>query len=340
MRTKSLSLLALLVLLLATSCRELEQLIDEAESRPLKLKADPFAAGLANPQGLQMDPKGQIWVTEAGTGKDDGKVSLVTPAGKVYPAIEGFRSFVDPQGDVVGLNHLLLKGNTLWILHVEGNLYRADISSFRPGDAPLQAADLETEDIGSFSREYAFEGVVEDPNPYNLTSGPGGDIYIVDASANAIIRRKASGELSVFARVPGIANPTPIGPPVIQAVPTGIVFDGHRFLVSTLLGFPFPAEKSRIYQFDQDGTASVYQEGLTSLVDIELGLDLRPVVLQYSAFTPQGFAPNAGRVVRSTGQKNTTLLEGLNFPIDIERTGLKTYYVASRSAGTIQKFVY
>ena len=163
----------------------------------------------------------------------------------------------------------------------------------------------------------------------------------MDASANAIIRRDAkSGALSVFATVPRIPNPIPDGPPTVQSLPTGIVFDGHRFLVSTLLGFPFPSEKARIYQFDLHGNASVYQDGLNSLIDIELGLDLRPVVLQYGTWTGQEFAPNSGRVIRSTGQKTTTLLEGLNLPTDIERSGLKTYYVTNLAEGRIQKFAY
>ncbi|MBC7923172.1 MAG: ScyD/ScyE family protein [Ferruginibacter sp.] len=340
MRTTSRSLLALLALSVATSCSELERLVDEVESRPLKLKASTFAAGLAAPVGLEVDQKGQLWVTEIGAGNDDGKVSLVTPDGKVHPVIEGFRSFTDPQGDFVGLNHLLLQGNTLWILHAEGKLFRADVSSFRPGDAPRQADELAFEDIGSFVKAYDFEEDTEQSNPYNLTVGPGGDLYIVDASANAIIRRKASGALDVFAAVPGISNPTPVGPPTVQSLPTGIVFDGHRFLVSTLLGFPFPAEKARIYQFDLHGNVSIYQDGLNSLIDLELGPDLRPLVLQYGTWTGEGFALNSGRVIRSTGQKITTLLEGLNLPTDIERSGLKTYYVTSLAEGRIQKLVY
>ena len=341
MRPKLISHLVLLALLLATGCRELEQLVDETEPRPLKRKAVPFVTGLTAPVGLEVDGKGQLWVTEVGLGNDDGKVSLVTPGGKVYPVIEGFRSFTDPAGDFVGLNHLLLQGNTLWILHAEGKLYRADVSSFRPGDAPLKANALAFEDIGSFVKAYDFEEDTEESNPYNLTLGPGGDFYIVDASANAIIRRDAkSGALSVFATVPGIPNPIPDGPPTVQSLPTGIVFDGHRFLVSTLLGFPFPSEKARIYQFDLHGNASVYQDGLNSLIDIELGLDLRPVVLQYGTWTGQEFAPNSGRVIRSTGQKTTTLLEGLNLPTDIERSGLKTYYVTNLAEGSIQKFAY
>lgn len=78
-----------------------------------------------------------------------------------------------------------------------------------------------------------------DSHPYNLTKGADGHIYISDAGANAIIRRESAGHYSALAEIPGFANPTPVGPPQVEAVPTSILFDGHDFLVTTLTGFPF-----------------------------------------------------------------------------------------------------
>ena len=106
-----------------------------------------------------------------------------------------------------------------------------------------------------------------------MTLGPDGALYFADAGANAIIRRSKTGDLSVLAEIPGVANPTPVGPPVVQSVPTGIVYDGQKFLISTLLGFPFPSGKAVIYQMDLSGKVSVYQQGFTSLVAVKPNSD-------------------------------------------------------------------
>jgi sugar lactone lactonase YvrE len=338
MQTTSTRLLILLLLLGTASCRHVLDYFDEAEPRPLAVS--DFASGLNTPIGLAVDTKGRVWVAEAGTGKDDSRISLITPAGKVYSAIEGFRSVIF-DGSPAGVTHILLEEGTLWILQsAEGKLYRADVSDFEPGDPPIQVSSLLSEDISTFVKAYKFENDTEESNLYNLTFGPDGALYIADAAANAIIRRDKSGKLSVFATVPGVENPTQVGPPVLQPVPTGIVFDGHKFLVTTFLGFPFPPHQAVVYQFDLEGNVSVYQRGFSSLIDIELGPDGRPVVLEFGQWDGQAFAPASGSAIRATGTKKLTLAAGLKLPTDIVRSGLKTYYVASMAEGKVLRVTY
>lgn len=333
-------LLSLFLLLGATGCDEIEEIIDELKPRPPKVRF--FATGLTAPLGIEADAKGQLWVTEAGTGQtNDGQLSLITPQGKVYPVVQDFPSQVSPEGAVFGLNHLLLKDNILYMLHgTEGKLYKLDISAIKPGDAPLQAKDLAYEDIGSFVKDYDFADDTDETDLFNLTVGPNGDLFIVDAAANAVIRRDAhSGELSVFATIPPIDNPA--GEPAqVEAVPTGIVFDGHKFLVCTFTGFPFPPQQATIYQIDLAGNTSVYQTGLSNLTDIELGTDHLPVVIEYGTWTGETFASNSGRLVLATRQKNIPLLTNLNFPNSLERGGLKTYYIAYTFDGKIEKITF
>lgn len=340
MRTKLTFLLSLMMLIGTTGCDEFFDIVDEV--KPHKPQVTAFATGLTAPLGLEADAKGQLWVTEAGTGlTDDGQLSLITPQGRVFPVVKGFPSSVSPEGAVFGLNHLLLKEGILWMVHgVEGKLYKLDISSFQPGDAPLQANDLEYEDIGSFVKDYVFEDDTDETDIFNLTIGPEGDLFIVDAAANAIIRRKANtGELSVFATIPPIDNPS--GEPAqVEAVPTGIVFDGQKFLVCSFTGFPFPPQKAAIYQVDLNGNTSVYQTGLSNLTDIELGIDRKPVVIEYGTWTGETFADNSGAMLRSTPQRNTPVVTGLNFPNSIKRTGPKTYYLAQTFDGKIQKVIF
>ncbi|WPP50469.1 ScyD/ScyE family protein [Catalinimonas niigatensis] len=341
MRTKPITPLLLLVMLGTTSCHELFDLLDEF--KPEEAKVIDYASGLSAPFGLEVDDKGNVWVAEAGTGNNDGRISVITSRNKVYPVIEGFTSVFPPnEPTALGVYHMLLDDHNLWAVNgIDGRLYHADLSSFKPGDMPLQASELESEDIATFVLNYDF-GTEDtgESNPYNLTMGPDGDIYITDAAANAIIRREAgTGTLSVFTVFPDIDNPTEIGPPTIDAVPTGIVFDGYRFLVSTLTGFPFLENEALIYQVDLYGNVSICQEGFTSLTDITLSPDKKPVVLQYAVFG-QGFAPMTGKIIKAEGQEKEVLLEEINYPLGIARRGIRTYYVTNSVDGIVQKVTY
>ncbi|PSR55069.1 ScyD/ScyE family protein [Adhaeribacter arboris] len=337
MHRKITFLFSLFLLLGATGCEEFYDIVDELKPRPPKSKA--FATGLTAPLGVESDAQGQLWVTEAGTGqKNDGQLSFITAQGEVHPVVQGFTSVASPEGAIFGLNHLLLKDNILYMLHgVEGKLYKLNISTYQPGDKPLKASDLEYEDIGAFVKEY-FN--TEETDIFNLTVGPEGDLYIVDAAANAVIRRDAeTKELSVFAAIPPIDNPGG-EPDQVQAVPTGIIFDGEKFLVCTFTGFPYPAKKATIYQIDLAGNTSVYQTDLSILTDMELGVDGKPVVLEYGTWTGETFIPNSGRLVLSTSHKNISLLNNLNFPNSIEKSGPKTFYIAQTFDGEIRKVTF
>jgi hypothetical protein len=309
----------------------------EDHRNPALPQITPFASGLIAPLGVETDAKGQVWVTQAGSGTaNDGQLSMITPQGEVFTVITGFVSQVSPEGAVFGLNHLLLQGNTLYLLHgVEGRLYKFDVNSFQPGNPPVSAQSLAYEAVGDFVKAYPFADDTNETDLFNLTVGPEGDLFIVDAAANAIIRRNATTHaLSVFATIPPIINP---GVDTLEAVPTGIVFDGQRFLVSNFTGFPFPSQRATIYQYDLQGNESTYQTGLTTMTDIELDENRQPIVLEYGTWTGQGFADNSGTIVRSSAQGNTFLLRGLNFPNSIKRSNANTYYVAQTFDGTIQK---
>lgn len=336
MRIQPAFLLAITACLCLTGCQYLSDITDEFAPRPPQVST--LARELAAPLGVETDARGQLWITQAGTGlTNDGQLSLVTRQGQVYPVVQGFASAVSPEGAIFGLNHLLLRHDTLYMLHgTEGRLYKFAVASFKPGDAPRQATELPYEDVGSFVKAYDFAEDTGETDLFNLAAGPEGNLYILDAGANAIIRREsATGRLSVFATIPAVKTTLPDFP-TVESVPTGIVFDGRQFLVATFTGFPFPKGQAVIYAVDLQGNASVYQTGLSTLTDIELGVDRKPVVVEYGTWTGETFAENSGRIVRATPQRNTVLLTGLSFPNSIERAGLNTYYVAQTFAGTIQ----
>nr|ARK13098.1 hypothetical protein A6C57_23665 [Fibrella sp. ES10-3-2-2] len=298
----------------------------------------PIATGLKAPIGITEDPKGNIWVTEAGSGTvNNGQVSVITPSGAVYPVIKNFPSALSPENSPEGLNHLLFDNGKLYILHAtEDKLYIADVSGFVPGTTPaVDASTLPYQDLGTFvkaARPNAPDA--PDSNPYNLTFGPDGDLFIVDAGANAIIRRKKTdGTLSVFATFPDVPNPTipMVGPPTIDAVPTGIVFDGTNFIVSTLTGYPFPPNLSKIYKVSTTGTVTLYKDGFSGLTDIVLTSSGKTLVTEFGFSGP-------GRVA-SGDDPAASLFSPAITPVDIllSNKTADTYYLLYYGPGLLVK---
>ncbi len=303
-----------------------------------------LATGLVTPISVETDASGRVFVAEQGTGKDDGMVSEITQDGKKHPIITGISSQTNIQNELNAVDHLLVVGKTLYFLSSKG-LYQIDLSAYKTDITPARpASSLTPQDIHSFILAYNFKNDTGESHPYNLTSGPDGALYITDAAANAIIRRSATGDLSVVTEVPGIANPNPAGPPpgppFIQSVPTGITYDGQNFIISTLLGFPFPAGKAIVYQMTPAGTLTIYQQAFNSLVDIENDGNGKPLVLEFAVFGPMGFMPNTGRLLRANGATSTVLLDKLNLPTDLKIGDAHTAYITSMGSGSLLKITY
>lgn len=332
MKTKLPVLCFLLTGLILVSCE------DHRIPEPQKINVSTIASGFAAPLGLETDASGRVWIAEGGTGQNDGRISMIAN-GQVYPVITGFDSEIFQGTELNGLNHILFADGILYILGSNSRLYKANVANFQPGDAPLQASSLPVEDKKQFILDIDFPEDTQDTHLYNMTVGPNGDLFFTDAGANAIFRRTTAGVWSLFATIPGIANPTPVGPPFIESVPTGIVFDGQKFLVSTLIGFPFPTGSAIIYQVSQAGVVSVYLAGFTTLVDINLTTDPGALVLQHGLFGPQGFMPNTGQIRRVTSTGSSVAVDGLNLPTDLKQADATTYYLITLD-GNLMKITY
>ena len=315
--------LCLLAVFLVTSCQ------DHQVVSPSAFTTTPFATGLLSPIGVDTDPSGRIWVTEAGTGNNDGRVSLITPDGVVHPVITGFDSEIF-QGEPNGLNHLLFADGWLYILGSHSKFYQVNVANYKVGDSPISASTLPVEDKKQWILDYKFPAGLdtEDTHLYNMVIGPGGDLFFTDAGANAIIRRTKAGVWSVFSILPPVANPVGTVPPIpfSESVPTGIVYDGQKLLVSTLVGFPFAETSSVIYQIDAAGTASVFKSGFTSIVDINLETNLGLLLLQHGVFAG-GFSHNTGKLIQVAGNGNSVLIDKLDLPTDLKQTSVNTYYM-------------
>ncbi len=336
----------LALLLVFTGCRK--------ENHPPVLSVTAVASGLAGPMGIETDRYGNLWVSEGGTDtagikgnthNNDGKVILITPDGKKYDAIIHLASYANVHSnELQGTVHILLDGQTLYVLSGD-YLYRADISHFKPGDQPIDANTLPSEDIASvISQIPSANNPEEDSHPYNLTKGPDGDLYIADAGANAILHRKGANNYSILAEIPALKNPSfpGLGGPNVQAVPTSIRYDGKDFLVTILTGFPFPQEEAVIYKVSMSGHVSIYQEGFTMLVDQAKGTDSKHIVVQYaSSFNPaSGYASNSGSLIWVDGTTSKLLTGGLNQPVAIKQADSHTWYVTTLGDGSVLKVTY
>ncbi|GAB3546143.1 ScyD/ScyE family protein [Spirosoma fluminis] len=310
---------------------------------PVQLTTTTLATGLVGVIGVETDSRGRVFVTEQGTGNNDGRVSEITPDGKAHPIITGLYSFKRPDNELDATDHLLAVDGVLYVLNAKG-LYTFNLSSYKTGDAPIAASSLTPETIQKFVIDYSFSEDTGESHLYNMILGPDGALYFTDAAANAIVRRSKTGELSVVAAVPGIPNPNPAGPPpgppFVQSVPTGITYDGKQFAISTLLGFPFPAGKALIYRMDMSGKLSVFQQSFNSLVDIENDGNGNYLALEFAVFGPMGWTPKTGRLIRANGTTNDVLIDKLNMPTDLKVVDNHTAYLTSMGDGVLFKITF
>ena len=314
-----------------------------APSAPVQPTMTTLATGLVGPIGIETDASGRIFVTEQGTGNNDGRVSEITANGNVYPIITGLYSYKRPDNELDATDHLLVVDGMLYILNPKG-LYTIDLASIKTGSAPISASSLTPENIRQFVLDHTFTEDTGESHLYNMVLGPDGALYFSDAAANAIIRRAKTGELSVVAEVPGIKNPNPAGPPpgppVIESVPTGIIYDGKQFAIITLLGFPFPTGKALIYRMNLAGKITVFQQTFNSLVDIENDGNGNYLALEFAVFGPMGWTPKTGKLVRAKGTSSDLLIDKLNLPTDLKVIDSHTAYLLSLGDGTLSKITF
>ena len=319
------------VLVCISSCKDDEPETIVIPDEPTSLQSTAFVKDLHAPVGGTVDDKGRLWITEAGTGSDDAAVSMITSDGKKTVYVTGLPSEL-ANGSIEGIGHPLFKDGKLYFLQgtTSGHLYIADVANFSAGAAAVALSSIPKEDIGTYVLSQNLV-VPANTNTYSMTWGHDGNLYIVDAGSNVIIQRKTSDKsLSVFAKIPDVATG-------IEAVPTGIVYDGEKYIVSSLSGFPFAEGNAKAFQITKDGVVSDYKTGLTLLTSISLTAGNKPLFTQMAIFGATGFAPKSGKVVNLEG---TTLLDGLTMPTSIIRYDEKKYYLISYAEGTVTKLSY
>ncbi|MBA3255497.1 MAG: ScyD/ScyE family protein [Pyrinomonadaceae bacterium] len=146
-------------------------------------------------------------------------------------------------------------------------------------------------------------GNVRGVNPFDLVV-VGNQIYVTDGGQNSVWQVDlATGAFSTLVTFPPVTNTLfpGFGPPVSEAVPTGIAYSDGQLLVTLFTGFPFPPGASRVEQVDPStGTITTLISGRKTAIDVlpvRDGSDTDYLVLQHaSPFGP--FFPPPGLVLQ------------------------------------------
>jgi hypothetical protein len=262
--------------------------------------------GLINPTGVEIDDNGNAIVTETGNGTNNARVLLVRPNGDKIPIIIGLPSFLldSITGESSGAwRTMRLPNNRMAVIigggptPLFGRIMLFNLTGFQAGVSPAKrvADTTSTIDISTFAM--AQSGVAE-TDPFSAALDKDGNWYVADAAANMIIKVTPTGQKSIFARFPGFRNPTPIGPPFVDAVPTKIIAKPEGgFYVCTLTGFPFLEGRAAIYSVSATGVVTPYVTNMSLLTDMQL--DPRTGDLYALQFGSFGFAPSPGFIFGS-----------------------------------------
>ena len=144
-------------------------------------------------------------------------------------------------------------------------------------------------------------GNVRLSNPFDLVA-VGSELYVTDGGRNLVWQVDIhSGAFSELAAFPAIPNPLfPLGPPVTEAVPTGIRYSGGQLLVTLFRGAPFPPGTSQVQAVDPvTGAQAPFITGLKTAIDvlpIRDGDDTDWLVLQHASVG--AFFGSAGSLLR------------------------------------------
>lgn len=328
-----------------------------AEAAPAELPT--LATGFNGPQGVLVDPDGNVWVIDSGMGGEEEIPFLAPGVGPVTAKVgESARVVkVVPDGTQTEVAFLpsiasgqdMIGGARLALL--DGNLYATTgqwVAEAGPDRLSNVAAVVQIAEDGV--TEVAETWTIEttdnpgdfavDTHPYGLAAGPDGMLWVADAGANSLLKVDPStGDVELVAVIPPLPGPFP-NPDRGDAqesdpVPTGIAFDAEgNAYVSLLSGFPFLPGSAKVVKVTADGTVSDYATGLTTLTDLRMAPDGQMYAVQFAIFGEQGPTPNSGAIVRiQEGDASEVVAEGLAFPTSLDFNAAGDAFVTINGVG-------
>lgn len=290
-----------------------------------------YATGLLNPIGIDIDANGNLWVGEQGTGSGHtASVSMVTPDGQPHKFMVDLSSS-SPAFEPLGVTDvyfdidkklIIVTGQTTSGDTLGARLLKVDTTGFVPGQTPFNRSNIES--------IVNLNTLLSNGNPYKVIAGFENDLFVVDAYYNKVVRwHRSDGSLTLFSSF------APIGQS--EAVPTCIAFNDTNFFVGNLVGLPVPTGAARIYTVDLAGNNSVYQGGLTAIVDVAINpIDHSLYALQHAEFGPP-WLNNKGRLFRIHNGIVDTLISAMQRPSGMVFNSNGDLFITSIQADNILK---
>ena len=338
-----------------------EPVAEPAGPPPLPEGATLVAEGFNGPQGVLVDPDGNIWVIDSGLGGQDEVGFFNTQAMTDTVAMGGNSAqvaMITPDGEVTVVANLpsllmgmeALGGGRLALL--DGVLYATvGQGAGDPAWAGLPnfggVVSVSADGIAMVGSTWDFERAnnpdettLLDSHPYGLTAGPDGMLYVADSGANDVVRMDpATGEVELVAvldALPGVfPSGTRGGEMLTDPVPTSVLFDeAGNMYVSYLSGAPFIPGTSGVKMVTPDGVISDYVVGLTMITDLRWGPDGEMYGVQFGMFTEEGPQPGSGAVIHiMPGADSVPVVEGLTFATSLDFNAAGDVYVTVFGVG-------
>lgn len=322
-------------------------------------------SGLDNPRGLAFAPNGALYVAEAGRGgagpclvspigepRCFGKTGAITRLwkGQQSRVVEGLDSHALPDGSSAsGPNDISFQGTggAYIAMGLGGDeAWRAALGSSLAGSLIHMAASGQWKvvaDVAAHEFRSNPAGGPVDSNPFRVLAEPGGRL-VVDAGANALLSVGANGGVETVAVFPPLPNPTPVGPPMVEAVPTAVARDANGVLyVGQLTGFPFVQGLANIYRVVPGQAPQVHCGGFKAIIDIAFGPNGGLYVVE-NATGGLFFAPGTGQLSHVAPDcSRQTVLVGLNRPtsvaVGVDGAIYVTNHGVTAGAGQVLKVV-
>jgi hypothetical protein len=293
-------------------------------------------SGLDNPRGLAFAPNGALYVAEAGRGGPGP--CLVSGAGELRcfghtgaitrlwmgdqsRVVEGLESHALPDGSsACCTNDISFNGvGGAYVTQGLGGdaAWKAALGATSMGTVIKMAASGKWKYVADILEHETTQnpaGGPIDTNPFGVLAEPGG-LLVADAGGNSLLGVAPNGHVETVAVFPPQPNPTPVGPPMIEAVPTAVArgADGALY-VGQLTGFPFVQGLASIFRVIPGESPAVYCTGFKAIMDLAFAADGSLYVVE-NATGGLFFAPGTGQLSRvSPDCSRTTVLSGLDRP--------------------------
>lgn len=320
-------------------------------------KIEVVATGLNNPRKVTWDAaRKRLLIAEAGTSCGNG-THCFNKTGSIYEhkpnddrgkrivnALPTLTLFLNGRVEVIGVHEVNTQKIRGWgddLVAAIGLGYTAtaeDRAGYGPEAAPLGQITRITKsgrviplaDMVTYEGKHNPDGILVECNPYGMIHDSSGFV-VADAAANAVLRVKPDGEISVRDVPPRLEH----NPESVDSAPTSIVRDRDgAYFVGELTGVPFPVGGARVWKLEPGKDSKLVSNGFTNILDLAIDRKGRLLVLEMAQNGLLSRNPT-GRLVRiePNGEHTVLASEGLESPGGIEVTPNGDLYITNHTNG-------